>query len=549
MRRTAFLLAGIAAYMSCFWVLGDDHWWHMLTARVVLETGRVPAADPFSFTFRGAPWTNWEWLAGVVMYLGWEAGGALGLVALRAVSLSGTVLIAVWHWRRLNGRFLEAERGRELAAFLLGAALLLVAQVRTADRPHTYAYLLLAGAHALATRLRERWSTPAAAGLVALFAVWVNFHPSWILGMALCGAVFADALLEDRSLGRRLIPLGLAMAGTVLLTPQIGRFGDSVADIFRDQVSAEWAPVWKFLTPGHLPLVTFLLVAAFWIASGIASVVRSRPRSAVFQSLLLACLLVQAFRHAMLTPVFVIAAVPYLRPDLLGWPRASLQQRTERLASVLAAALVLALAQRTMASYATFGIGIDPRRNPVAQTEFLRANGLGGKVYCTSKEAHGYVAFHLWPAATIYIDGRVPQVFPASFLETYVKTGEPEILNREIDRWGIDHVVLTSGLFAPINAQVAEILRARGDFGLVYYDENGAVWSRLRGGSWPCAGCRPFRLLDPYRLVRPEEASLIRDTPELRTELERLAAVAPGSRLARELAANVRRQAGLPSVP
>ncbi len=541
MKRTALLLLGIAVYMSCFWVLGDDHWWHMLTGRVVLDTGRVPAADPFSFTFGGAPWTNWEWLAGVVMYLGWAAGGAFGLVLLRALSLGGTVLIAVWHWRRQGGRFLAAE-GRELAAFLIGAALLLVAQVRTADRPHTYAYLLLALAHALATRLRERWSAPAAAGLVALFAVWVNFHPSWILGMALCGAVFADGLREDFARSRRLVLLGLAMAATVLLTPQITRFAASVSDIFRDQVSAEWAPVWKFLTPAHIPLVTFVLVAVLWLAS----VARSRSWSGIFQSLLLAALLVQAFRHAMLTPVFVIAAVPYLRPDLLGWPRVRLQRRTEVLASVLAAALVLALAQRTMATYATFGIGVDPRRNPVAQTEFLRAHGLGGKVYCTSKEAHGYVAFHLWPAATIYIDGRVPQVFPASFLETYVKTGEPAVLNREIDRWGIDHVVLSSGLFAPINTQVSEILRARGDFGLLYYDENGALWSRMTDGAWPCTGCRPFRILDPYRLIRAEEAKEIRDSPDLRAELERLAAVAPGSRLARDLAEAARQQAGVP---
>ena len=77
---TGLLLLGIALYMVCFRVLCDDHWWHMLTGRLVLETGRVPAADPFSFTFQGAPWTNWEWLAGVVMDLAWSAGGALGQI-------------------------------------------------------------------------------------------------------------------------------------------------------------------------------------------------------------------------------------------------------------------------------------------------------------------------------------------------------------------------------------------------------------------------------------------------------------------------------------
>ncbi|HYU35911.1 MAG TPA: hypothetical protein VEW48_27450, partial [Thermoanaerobaculia bacterium] len=159
--RTELLLCGIVLYAVCFWIHCDDHWWHMLTGRLVLATGRVPAADPFSFTFHGAPWTNWEWLAGVVMHLAWSAAGPLGLVLLRALAFGGAVVVALRHWRRLGGRPLEA--GRELAATLVGAALILALQVRVADRPHTYAFLLLAATHALATRLCERWSFPAAA--------------------------------------------------------------------------------------------------------------------------------------------------------------------------------------------------------------------------------------------------------------------------------------------------------------------------------------------------------------------------------------------------
>src|SRR6185436_10688312 len=138
--RTELFLVGIVLYAVCFWVHCDDHWWHMLTGRLILETGRVPAADPFSFTFQGAPWTNWEWLAGVVMFLAWSAAGPLGLVLLRALAFGGTVLVVLRHWRRLGGRPLgDLERGRELAATLVGAALVLGVQVRVADRPHTYA--------------------------------------------------------------------------------------------------------------------------------------------------------------------------------------------------------------------------------------------------------------------------------------------------------------------------------------------------------------------------------------------------------------------------
>lgn len=567
--RTGLLLCGIVVYAVCFWIHCDDHWWHMLTGRLVLETGEVPAADPFSFTFQGAPWTNWEWLAGVVMYLAWSAAGPLGLTLLRAVAFGGTVLVVLCHWRRLGGRPLASwQGGRELAATLIGAALVLALQVRVADRPHTYAFLLLASAHALATRLRERWSTPAAAGLVALFALWVNFHPSWMLGMGLCGAVLADGVLTDVRRERReglhaallrhrsQIALGVAMMASALLTPNADHFFTALADIFRRQVSREWEPLWSFLSLTQIPLMTFLLVAVAWVVS-LARTLRNRelPAAEPLQQLVLAALLVLAVRHVMLTPVFVIVAVPYLRLDRLGllgrlgWGAAvrSLNPRMEILASVLLLVLTLGLAQHVLGILGTFGIGVDPRSNPVVRADFLGERRLEGKVLCTSKEAHGYMAFRLWPAVTIYIDGRVPQVFPVDFLEHYLQIGDPRVLRQEIDRYGIDHVVLVNGLFAPVNLQVAEALRARGDFALVDWDENGALWSRNRDGAWPCADCRPFNLLDPYRLRRRPAGERLRDTPVLRAELARLDVIAARSRLARDLARGARQEAGLPA--
>jgi hypothetical protein len=225
----------------------------------------------------------------------------------------------------------------------------------------------------------------------------------------------------------------------------------------------------------------------------------------------------------------------------------SLTPRTETLASICLLVITLALAQHVLGFLGTFGIGVDPRANPVAQADFMSEHRLGGKVLCTSKEAHGYMAFRRWPEVTIYIDGRVPQVFPVSFLEVYRQIADPRVLNREIDRYGIDHVVLVAGLLAPVNVQVAEALRARGDFALVDFDENGALWSRTRNGAWPCPGCPPFELLDPYRLRRRAPGERLRDTPALREELERLDALAVKSRLARDLAHGARQEAGIPA--
>jgi hypothetical protein len=361
--------------------------------------------------------------------------------------------------------------------------------------------------------------------------------------MGLCGAVLADGLLKE-GWDRRRVALGCAMVASALLTPNADHFFGALSEIFQKQVSREWEPLWTFFSFTQVPLLAFGLVALAWAASVLRTLrSRERPAAEPLQQIVLAALLVLAVRHVMLTPVFAIVAVPYVRLDRLGWPAAvrSLAPRTASLVSVFVLLVTLALAQLVLGVLGTFGIGVDPRSNPVAQADFLRDHGLGGRILCTTKEAHGYMAFRLWPAATIYIDGRVPQVFPASFLDAYRRIGDPAMLHGEIDRYGIDHVVLVAGLFAPVNLQVAEALRARGDFALVDWDENGALWSRRRA----CPGCRPFEILDPYRLRRRAPGERLRDTPALREELGRLDALAARSRLARDLARGARQEAGI----
>ncbi len=340
----------------------------------------------------------------------------------------------------------------------------------------------------------------------------------------------------------------MAVAASALLTPNADHFLGALAAIFRQQVSHEWEPTWRFLALTQIPLMIFVLVSLAWATTLVRSARRGEPPAAEpVQQIVLSMLLILAIRHVMLTPVFVIAAVPYIRLDRLGWEEAvrSLMPRVEKLASTFLLVIAFVLAQFVQSILGTFGVGVEPRTNPIAQADFMSAHALGGRVLCSSKEAHGYLAFRLWPSVTIYIDGRVPQVFPVAFLDTYLQIADPRVLNQEIDGRGIDHVVLVSGLYAPVNVEMAATLRQRGDFALLQFDENGALWSRVRGGTRPCPECSPFILLDPYRLFHRPAGERLGDTPELRAELAALDQSAGDNRLARDLAANARREAGI----
>ena len=68
------LAASVCAYLGP--IAAFDLWWHLKAGGMILQSGAVPHADPFSFTAAGAPWTYHSWLSGIVLTLVWRAGGA-----------------------------------------------------------------------------------------------------------------------------------------------------------------------------------------------------------------------------------------------------------------------------------------------------------------------------------------------------------------------------------------------------------------------------------------------------------------------------------------
>src|SRR2546423_13708580 len=72
-------LAGLAAAAFAHARSGQiddyDELWHLAAGRVIAETGSVPAVDPFTFTAGETPWINTNWLAQVVLWTLYRAGG------------------------------------------------------------------------------------------------------------------------------------------------------------------------------------------------------------------------------------------------------------------------------------------------------------------------------------------------------------------------------------------------------------------------------------------------------------------------------------------
>lgn len=174
----AVALLSLACGVQKIWAA--DIWWQLATGRWIVESGKLPSTDCFSYTARGQEWIELRWLFCVTAYLGWQVGGPTLLIALQAAALAAVCVILG----------LSAPR----AALSLPGAIVLAAGIvglmsRVAVRPEWTTYVLVAVfLLILGRRLRRdapRTSGRALVALPLLQVLWVNAHTVFILGPVL----------------------------------------------------------------------------------------------------------------------------------------------------------------------------------------------------------------------------------------------------------------------------------------------------------------------------------------------------------------------------
>lgn len=168
-------LAGIMVVIVLAKGLTDpDFFTHVRTGQLIVETGQVPTADPFSFTWAGQPWILHEWLSEVFMYLLVSSVGVLPSLVVFGM-IPGTLLAIL-------GLDL-VRRGvplRPVALACILAAWLFIPYVTI--RPQAFSWLLMA---VLVTFLWSLDSTRPrrALWLIPLFVLWANVHGLWVVGL------------------------------------------------------------------------------------------------------------------------------------------------------------------------------------------------------------------------------------------------------------------------------------------------------------------------------------------------------------------------------
>lgn len=221
------MLAGLLAVLAVLTVRArfdnSDMWWHLKTGEIIWTTHTIPLADIFSYTTNHQSSVPQEWLAQVSIYGAWKWAGFSGMM-LWLCLLTAAVLIAGYCFCSLYSRNAKV-------AFLGAMIIWLFATVGFAIRPQMIGYLLLIAELVLIHlgRTRDpRWFF----WLPILFALWINCHASFVLGIILAAVILFTSLFSFQAgsltaqrwdpRARRMMALSLLLSLPALFLNPVG---------------------------------------------------------------------------------------------------------------------------------------------------------------------------------------------------------------------------------------------------------------------------------------------------------------------------------------
>jgi hypothetical protein len=379
-----------------------DLWWHLKIGEIVWKTHSIPRLDPFSFTTNGHAWIAHEWLAQATIYGAWKFGGYTGLMLWLCVVPSLLFVL-------LYG-LCSLYSGNAKVALLGGLTGWFFATVSLTIRPLHIGYLCLVlellAIH-LARSRNRRWLI----ALPPIFAIWVNCHGSFVVGLLVLGAYWCCSFF-DLSMGslvsrrwpandRRWLGLaGLFCVCALFVNPLGVHLVTYPFSFFFNQSHGmsyvdEWKPL--DLTDARAIALIAIAVLIFLIA------LLRRAEFRLEELVLLALGFGMAIRHQRMLFVFGILAAPVLSRLFAGaWDRYD-PRRDHRIANAV-----------LMVGCAAVMFAVFPSReqlqeqvvksSPVHAVDFIRRTRLPGPML--NEYDFGFYLIWALPEQKVFIDGR-----------------------------------------------------------------------------------------------------------------------------------------------
>lgn len=477
------LLGGVMIVILALFIGGiqdPDFWWHLRIGRWMVENGRLPSHDLFTFTVPDHVWTDHEYLTEMLMWMVYAATGTFGLsVAFGVITWSGFWIL----YRQVRRRpFVIVGLGLALAAIAGAPIWGPRAQMITFALTCLELYWLDAY---LSGRSRALTFFP----LVVI--LWANLHGGWVIAFAWLGAALLAELIgwawdpsnpAHRAHVRFLAIITAASLVAVVATPH----GFSlylypfltVGSVAQEKLIVEWfSPDFHQVYLRPFEAMVFVLIAGFALR---------RPR--LYDFLLAALALAFALQSVRNVALFVAVATPVIIntyseywkevSGARGWkpvlpPRPVFAVVTAVALLLITGATVLHIGAETSSAKQH---SLDASSYPIGAADWLAAHpDVGTRMY-NQYGWGGYLAYRFYPEPNrrVFIFGEAA-LMGDPLLNQYedVQTLRTD-WKAVLDQYQVDYVVYNS------KEALANVLATQPGWTLVYQDSVAVIYVRAK---------------------------------------------------------------------
>jgi hypothetical protein len=457
----------------------SDTWWHLRAGSWMVENGRILRTDPFSLTRQAAEWEYPGWLAQIIIFGVYKAGGFGGLNLLTACMV---VVAFAFVWTLTKERPL-------VKSFVIIVAVA-ASGVYWAARPYIFSFALTG--FFLWVLEKDRAQPWRGLWLLPLgMALWVNLHGGFAIGFILIAAYLLGGLLEGgfawlsgqtdfqaawklvRPQAIRLGSVGLVSALAAFLNPSgpsmlLYPFKTISIGVLQDYIQEWQSP--NFHRPELLPFLVLILLTIIALAV-------SRTRKRPVEIVLVVGFLYMALMAGRNIAMYALVATPVLTRHLGSGLGVLLDHRPQppqfpdRIAHRINL-LLLVLVAIAVGLKIAVPLGAEFNRRaiadslPVEAVAFIQEHQPPEELL-NSYNWGGYITWTLYPDYPSFVDGRT-DLFDDELLSRYLSTWRAEPgWEGFLDQWNVNTVLIEP------EAPLAAALLASG--WEILYQDNQAV--------------------------------------------------------------------------
>jgi len=456
-----------------------DFWWHLRIGRWMVENGRLPSTDIFTFTVPAHVWTDHEYLTEILMWLVYSTAGLAVLC----------VLFGLLTW---GGYWLIYRQVRQQPYVIVGVGLAIGAIAGSpiwGPRAQMITFAL--------SCVELYWIQGYLSGrsrmlnfFPLLMVAWANLHGGWVIGFVWLGIAIAAELvgwLWDRSNAAHRMHLRLLLivtAGSVIAVAATPHFlslypypFETEGSVAQQRLIVEWfSPDFHQAYMRPFEAMVLLLIAGFALR-----------RPSVYDLLVTLVAIALALQSVRNIALFVAGATPVLINSYSGIWQDLTKARGWKIPGAPARplfAVTTAVALIVIAGITTFRVadGISPSAQqsldqstyPVGAANWLAAHpDVGTRMY-NQYGWGGYLAYRFYPDKNrqVFIFGEA-ELMGDPLLNQYedVQTLRPD-WKAILDEYKIDYIVYNRG------EALANVLATQPDWTLVYQDSVAVIYVR-----------------------------------------------------------------------